>query len=546
MEQEMVSADIEKPVADPAEGKKRKKEKIMRVKSCKYLYAIIETIISAPAPATTATKPVEQEKPSASDDLNITSEQLLFALTSSIPPIEAPISGTTATASTSEPVVSDPLKENGPVISQEPIEPTTTAYTAIPMEIDEPGDEDKSIIAKELLAPAAPAPINALQVAASLSAPPAPPVPEVKVRSPSLPITTNGLGITSNNSTAPQPPTALSQPSTSNSTTSNNASSIPPPQLKTNGSNTSNNSPSLTSALTNLPDISAALRRLSSHTVPASVIEQLSSSPRLPNIGHLNNNERRSSMADVSPSEILGNALAAVAANAAAASRSSPKQPQQPTSSQQQQQTNAATAIGNLAAITANISNLLHSGGFHRNSFNQEDTQKLAAAVAVARNGVQQSQSQQESQTQLQRRKSSMAAFSNMIDQAMLMNRKSIDKSSYPAAAAAQAQQQAPPATAPAPAPAPAPVPVPPKRPKLIIKNEQVWKSLEGVEEKNLGYHLYSPELLLPNLEENGLNGVMEIRVPARYLTFENTRVRKRAVWGTDIYTDDSDVVASK
>ncbi|KAI7894755.1 histone deacetylation protein Rxt3-domain-containing protein [Mucor mucedo] len=275
-------------------------------------------------------------------------------------------------------------------------------------------------------------------------------------------------------------------------------------------------------ALTSIPpteeessDISAALRRLSSHSVPASVIEQLSSSPRLPHIGHLNpnnnnnnNNERRASMAtDVSPSEMLGNALAAVAANAAAASRSSPKpSPVSNTSS------NHATtaAIGSLAAITANISNLLHSGGFHRNSFSQEDTQKLAAAVAVARNGSSgHQQHQQQQQVQTQRRKSSMAvvgnAFSNMIE---MMGRK----------------------------------PAIPK-PKLIIKNEQVWKSLQGVHERSLGFQVYTPQLILPHLERC-LNGVMEIRVPARYLTFENMRVKKRALWGTDIYTDDSDIVA--
>lgn len=81
--------------------------------------------------------------------------------------------------------------------------------------------------------------------------------------------------------------------------------------------------------------------------------------------------------------------------------------------------------------------------------------------------------------------------------------------------------------------------------PKLIIKSEQVWKCLEGIEEKPLGHRVYSPQQLLPNLE-NCLNGVMQIRVPAKYLTFENIQVKKRAVWGTDIYTDDSDIVASE
>lgn len=320
------------------------------------------------------------------------------------------------------------------------LEPSLNADEATPMQTD------KSV--KELAAPDEPA-LPTLDVDIS-----PPPVPATLSPAP-------GLGISPNKPTTPN--------------------SIPPP--------------SLTNSITNLPDISAALRRLSSHTVPASVIEQLSSSPRLPNIGHLNpNNERRPSMAEVSPSEMLGNALAAVAANAAAASRSSPK-PSQP-----QSNSNAATAIGSLAAITANISNLLHSGGFHRNSFSQEDTQKLAAAVAVARNG----------QPTQQRRKSSMAvvgnAFSNMIE---MMGRKQVQK------------------------------------PKLIIKNEQVWKSLQGIPEKSLGFQLYTPQLILPHLE-TCLNGLMEIRVPARYLTFENARVKKRAVWGTDVYTDDSDIVASK
>lgn len=423
------------------------------------------------------------------------------------------------------------------------------------MEIDEPTEAAKnSAIVTQLQAPLPPVvgSINPLQKVAS------PVVSETKVPSPSLVTTTaatatNCLGITPNKPTTTSLPQSNSSSTTNSSMSStpavpatNNHIPTPTPQLKTNSS-----SPSLANALTSLPDISAALRRLSSHTVPASVIEQLSSSPRLTNIGHIssnNNSERRSSMIDVSPSEILGNALAAVAANAAAAasqqqSRSSPKQPQPSTTStttsnQQQQQ---ATAIGNLAQITANISNLLHSGGFHRNSFSQEDTQKLAAAVAVARNqqqqqtGSQQTQ-QQQTQQQQQRRKSSMAAFSNMIDQAMLMNRKSIDKCSHlhhPHQYLQQPpQQQLPP-------------PQQPKRPKLIIKNDQVWKSSEGKEEKHLGYQLYAPNFKLPNLE-NGVNGVMEVRVPARYLTFDNVCVRKRALWGTDIYTDDSDIVASK
>lgn len=42
------------------------------------------------------------------------------------------------------------------------------------------------------------------------------------------------------------------------------------------------------------------------------------------------------------------------------------------------------------------------------------------------------------------------------------------------------------------------------------------------------------------------MNGVIQVRVPARYLTYENPKVKKRAIWGTGIYTDDSDIVTSK
>jgi hypothetical protein len=80
---------------------------------------------------------------------------------------------------------------------------------------------------------------------------------------------------------------------------------------------------------------------------------------------------------------------------------------------------------------------------------------------------------------------------------------------------------------------------------KLIVNNTKVWKLVEGMEEKSLGCYVYTPQFMLPNLE-NHINGTAEIRVPARYLTYNALKVQKRALWGTDIYTDDSDVVASK
>lgn len=48
---------------------------------------------------------------------------------------------------------------------------------------------------------------------------------------------------------------------------------------------------------------------------------------------------------------------------------------------------------------------------------------------------------------------------------------------------------------------------------------------------------------LLPRLEAH-INSTVEVRVPAHVVRVDADGVKKRAVWGTDVYTDDSDVVA--
>lgn len=51
---------------------------------------------------------------------------------------------------------------------------------------------------------------------------------------------------------------------------------------------------------------------------------------------------------------------------------------------------------------------------------------------------------------------------------------------------------------------------------------------------------------LCPIFTEKHHFATIQIRVPAEYLTYRgNIAVRKSALWGTDVYTDDSDVVAS-
>ncbi|KAF9161065.1 hypothetical protein DFQ26_004904 [Actinomortierella ambigua] len=80
------------------------------------------------------------------------------------------------------------------------------------------------------------------------------------------------------------------------------------------------------------------------------------------------------------------------------------------------------------------------------------------------------------------------------------------------------------------------------QRPRLIVKNSENLQ-LPDRPEQFLGYYRYEPGVLLPAMEGKE-NSVLEVRIASSYLTYDNAKVRKRYLWGTDIYTDDSDVVA--
>ena len=52
---------------------------------------------------------------------------------------------------------------------------------------------------------------------------------------------------------------------------------------------------------------------------------------------------------------------------------------------------------------------------------------------------------------------------------------------------------------------------------------------------------------LIPEFNDSHHFATIQVRIPAEFLSYRgNIAVRKSALWGTDIYTDDSDVVASK
>jgi hypothetical protein len=59
----------------------------------------------------------------------------------------------------------------------------------------------------------------------------------------------------------------------------------------------------------------------------------------------------------------------------------------------------------------------------------------------------------------------------------------------------------------------------------------------------NLGHLIYNSKEILPPLEFHE-NGLLEIWIESKYLTWFNDKVRKYFLWGTDVYSDDSDVVA--
>ncbi|CAG8644049.1 1338_t:CDS:2 [Funneliformis caledonium] len=78
--------------------------------------------------------------------------------------------------------------------------------------------------------------------------------------------------------------------------------------------------------------------------------------------------------------------------------------------------------------------------------------------------------------------------------------------------------------------------------PQVIVENDETL-NMEGREERHLGHLIYNSKEILPPLEFHE-NGLLEIWIESKYLTWLNEKVRTNALWGTDVYTDDSDVVA--
>ena len=106
------------------------------------------------------------------------------------------------------------------------------------------------------------------------------------------------------------------------------------------------------------------------------------------------------------------------------------------------------------------------------------------------------------------------------------------------------------------------------KKPRMIVDNSKVLAAVRTVRRQNLGSTLYEPVLKkapsmilsdgipkfgfaslpkrLPRLEAKE-NCIFTVRVPRYYLRHSQREdiCQTRALWGTDIYTDDSDPVAA-
>ena len=106
------------------------------------------------------------------------------------------------------------------------------------------------------------------------------------------------------------------------------------------------------------------------------------------------------------------------------------------------------------------------------------------------------------------------------------------------------------------------------KRPTVIIKTKPLLESLSHLPREHVGSQLYAPRVTppptlstplfakflfathphpLPRFDETQQNCTFTVRVPRFYLSDASREhiVSQRKVWGTDVYTDDSDPIAA-
>ena len=82
--------------------------------------------------------------------------------------------------------------------------------------------------------------------------------------------------------------------------------------------------------------------------------------------------------------------------------------------------------------------------------------------------------------------------------------------------------------------------------PKVVVNNAPALDVVANINPKPfLGRFIYEPGWIIPeSVTEGNLGGHFEVRIPYRFLSRDNEGVVRRKLWGTGVYTDDSDVVA--
>ncbi|BFZ56398.1 hypothetical protein PYCC9005_003444 [Savitreella phatthalungensis] len=81
------------------------------------------------------------------------------------------------------------------------------------------------------------------------------------------------------------------------------------------------------------------------------------------------------------------------------------------------------------------------------------------------------------------------------------------------------------------------------RKANVIVNSLRVFEEAKLYPECKLGTWTYDPTVRLPF--KLRVNAVFDVLLPRRYLLEEhNHAIRRRKVWGTDIYTDDSDIAA--
>ena len=83
--------------------------------------------------------------------------------------------------------------------------------------------------------------------------------------------------------------------------------------------------------------------------------------------------------------------------------------------------------------------------------------------------------------------------------------------------------------------------------PKVTVNNSLALDAVAHINPKPfLGRFTYEPGWIIPSaIVDDNVGGRFEVRIPQRFLKRENEAVAQRKLWGTGVYTDDSDVVAS-